>query len=91
LFRGAPVIIDLSEAASVEAVDGAAFTERVREQGLMPIGIQGVNADVAQKFGLAIMAGGRGSKPIEPEVPAEVPAPAPAPAPAAAAQAKSPR
>jgi septum site-determining protein MinC len=77
LFRGAPVIIDLTEASGLESIDAALFTNLIREHGLVPIGVQGVGADIAQKFGLAIMAGGRGSRVIEPETPEPKPEPKP--------------
>lgn len=83
LFRGAPVILDFTEASAIDTVEPLRFVERVREHGLMPIAVQGIGPNLAERFGMPIVSGGRGSKVIEPETeaPTAIPTAAPAPAP----------
>src|SRR5262245_60656014 len=67
LFRGAPLVLDFSDSPPIDALDAPRFMEKVREQGLLPVAIQGVVPELAQKFELPIISGGRAARLNEPE------------------------
>lgn len=84
LFRGAPVVLDLSETANLDSLDLPQFLEELRKQNLSPVGVQGGSAlvqEAAQRIGLSVISGGRATR-LEEPAPAPVavlPAPPPPP------------
>lgn len=61
-YRNAPIILDLAALVATAPVDLTAFCHRLREAGLVPVGIQGATADweqAASAAGLAVFPAGR--------------------------------
>ncbi len=85
LFRGAPVVLDLSETMNIETFDLPRFLDELKKQNLSPVGVQGGPSAVqeaAQRIGLSVMSGGRAARleeppPQQPPAPIAVPVPAP--------------
>jgi septum site-determining protein MinC len=94
LFKNVPLLLDLSGLPDDKAIDLGALTRRLREQKLVPIGVQGGSSaqqEAAIEAGLAVLSGARG-RPLEiaepvpagsvsssPPAPAASPPPAPPP------------
>jgi septum site-determining protein MinC len=79
-FRHAPVVLDAGPVAGLPPLNLAEFARRLRQQQLIPVGLQNGDdawSQVAVNAGLALLPPGRPAKLVTPE-----PEPAPAPAPA---------
>jgi septum site-determining protein MinC len=64
-FRQAPIVLDVAPIAQTPPIDLAAFAEQLREQKLVPVGIQNGSPEwneAAAKAGLAVLGAG-GSAP----------------------------
>jgi septum site-determining protein MinC len=80
-FRHAPIVVDAGAVAGQPPLNLAEFARRLRQQHLVPVGLQ--NGDeawshMAVNAGLALLPGGRPAK-LEPEEPAPSPSDDPAP------------
>jgi septum site-determining protein MinC len=79
-FRHAPVVLDAGPVAGLPPLNLAEFARRLRQQQLIPVGLQNGDdawSQVAVNAGLALLPPGRPAKLVTPE-----PEPAPEPAPA---------